>query len=249
MPAVHTGTVTALLFDVHIPEHSTPAVKAALEVISYVKPQRIVYGGDILDCPQISSFVQNPITASRIENDRDELALFLDTVKKRAPQAEQIWLDGNHEDRWRKYLATRAPELAGLKELRPENFFGLKERGIKWHPYGAKVMIDGVLATHGNVVRKFAGYTGKAMFEKYRTSGVSGHVHRGAIYRERSYSGDGFWMEVPCLCDLDPEYINDVANWQQGMGLLYHKRGWKTARPELVSIVDGQAMMGGRCFG
>ena len=106
-----------------------------------------------------------------------------------------------------------------------------------------------MLVKHGSVVRKFAGYTAKAEFEKNGCSGVSAHTHRLATYRQSNESGDYIWVESGCLCKLDAEYLNgETANWQQGFSIGYFKEGSNRYLLETVPIINNKAMYGGQEF-
>ena len=140
--------------------------------------------------------------------------------KEAAPHAEFKYIIGNHEDRLRKYL-WRHPELFGLEALRIENLLDLKSFGIEWNEkeavYGIEVD-EKLVIRHGNIARKWSGWSGKAELEKekFAISVLTGHVHRGGLVTVRTRNGLVHAQEGYCLCELEPEYMNN-PDWHQGI--------------------------------
>jgi len=83
---------------------------------------------------------------------------------------------------------------------------------------------NGFLFKHGDITRKFSGYTSRGEFERENTSGVSGHTHRLGAYYTTKRSGRYIWVESGCLCSLSPDYIQGVPDWQHGISLVVFKK-------------------------
>lgn len=114
--------------------------------------------------------------------------------------------------RLERYLK-KHPELYSLDALKLPNLLGLDKFNIEYKDKGFK--LGSLKIIHGTIVRKYSGYTARAEMEKHDCSGISGHVHRLAIYYKRTPTRDLMWAESGCLCDLNPEYI-DCPSWTQG---------------------------------
>lgn len=87
------------------------------------------------------------------------------------------------------------------------------------------------------MVRKFSGYTARGELEKHDSSGISGHTHRGGVYYYKTPERYLAWFESFCLCDLNPEYVQE-PNWQQGFLYGYVEKDSFAVTP--IPIVDGK---------
>ena len=136
--------------------------------------------------------------------------------------------------RLERYLK-KHPELYSLDALKLPNLLDLKKYNIEYSDKGIK--LGSLKIIHGTIVRKFSGYTARAEMEKNDCSGISGHTHRLAVYYKRTPSRDLMWAESGCLCDLNPEYI-DNPSWNQGFLYGYVEKDSFSIMP--VPIVDGK---------
>lgn len=231
--------LSVILHDAHVPFHDLSAIHAAIETIHFLKPDNLIILGDWYDCYQISKFTKNPTRAMEFQADLDAGAELLSAAGRHVRNKK--FQSGNHEDRIRKWSWDH-PETASLKALAPTELFKLDELGFEYYPYDTPVPFSPFFTlTHGNIVRKFAGYTAKAMLEMYNTSGYSGHTHRaGMFHRTTPGLGKQTWAEGGCLCNLEPEYLH-VADWQQGFGLIYSEGSRHYVH--LVPVTDGQAFL------
>jgi len=100
------------------------------------------------------------------------------------------------------------------------------------------------LFKHGDLVRKFASYTAKGEFDKEGMSGASGHSHRLGQHYVRKRGGFYTWLESGCLCDLNPEYIEGTADWQQGLSLVTFRENSNHFTATLIPIVDREILWG-----
>jgi len=234
--------------DIHAPFHDEKALKILYNFMDWFKPEVVFIMGDLLDCYAISRFTKDPEGALHFQEEIDSAISILKDIRSHAKKAEMYYIRGNHEARVQKFLWNNAKELSKLHVLEVASLLNLKRLNIEYVEKGM-MMYKGVMIKHGSVVRKYAGYTAKAEFEKNGCSGVSAHTHRAAIYMHTNAGGDYKWMECGCLCSLDQEYMEgDTANWQQGFGIGYFHRKTKRYQLELVNIIDGKAMYSGKEF-
>lgn len=206
------------LGDLHIPYEDSDAIKLAFKFISDYKPSKIVLGGDIIDFYSISHFQRNPNRVDNLQSEIDKTVLYLTRLRKIAPQAEIIYMRGNHEDRLRKFLWA-TPELSSLRSMHVEELLHLQDLDIKYTDELIHQDKD-IIYSHKGIVRAHSAYTAKALLDKVgSTNVVHFHTHRSGVHRKSDAAGIHTAMESGCLCKLDPEYVknNDViANWQQG---------------------------------
>ena len=204
--------------DAHVPFHDKVVFRLFINFIKKLQPKTLYIAGDWADCYSISRFDKDPsrVLAFSLINEANEVYNTLVDIRNAVPNTRIIYIDGNHEKRLIKYL-WKHPELTGFTCI--EKLFNLKEVGIQHEESG--VWSGKFYITHGSVVRKHAGYTAKAEQEKNGCSGISGHTHRDGKYTIRNRSGHFVWFENYCLCDLDAEYIDGIANWTHGWSILH----------------------------
>ena len=106
----------AIMSDVHVPFHDPIAVECALQVIRDEKPATIYLNGDIVDFYMVSDFSKDPKRGISLQEEVDQTVDFLDTVRRAAPKARIVYIQGNHEDRLRRYLWKHS-EIASLRSL------------------------------------------------------------------------------------------------------------------------------------
>jgi hypothetical protein len=220
---------------------------AVLDFVRDFKPDQINLLGDIADFYDISRFDKNPnrriVLGKEIEFTRD---VILAELRRAAPKSRIIWVEGNHENRLQRYLWSRAPELASLPGMDMRELFRLRDLKITYTQQSLEV--GDIQMTHGHMARKHSGWTAKAMMDEYGTSVIHNHTHRlGAIYKT-DRGGEYVAFENGCLCNLNPEYINGVPNWQHGFSV-----GWVLPHGrfhfEQITILDGRFVYGGKFFG
>lgn len=203
--------------DIHIPFHDIAVVDWAINFIEFLNPHEIVLNGDVVDCYTISAFDRNPLTSSTLLDEIDEARRLMERLEW---IPIKWWLGGNHEDRLRRYIWRKAPELGVLPELEFPSLFKLKDHGFKWRNYGEIHKVGKLHVTHGNIARKHSGETARAHFEQFGKSVLVGHTHRlGAFYKTR-LGRPYVAFENGCLCRLDPEYLNS-PDWQQGLSVVH----------------------------
>lgn len=235
--------------DIHAPFQDESAIRATISFIKYWKPTELIFMGDVVDFYAISRFIRNPDRANKLQEELDVAHTILKRFCLAAPKAKKTFLKGNHEYRLQKYLWSNAPELSNLRSLTVPEQLHLNDLGIEYIENG-KITRNGTVIKHGNVVRKFAGYSAKGEFENCGISGVSAHTHRLGQYFHTHEGGMFTWIECGCLCDMNAEYMEGkVANWQHGFGIGFYKNSGSTRfNVGLVPIAKKKAMWGGMEF-
>lgn len=236
---------SVFLSDIHIPHQDKKAVAVSLKLIEDLQPSHIFLNGDIIDMYQCSRYSKNPSRALEIQEDLDELTNFFGQLREVAPKAKITYLEGNHENRIIRYLYDH-PEIAKLKSLQPKNLLGLEDFDIEWIPASKTHLYHGTVITHGDVVRSSSGQSAKGQYDKYGTSGISGHTHRAGVYYHSDFSGDSFWVESGCLCELNPEYVTGKPNWQQALAVGSYSKEIGKLKIELIQITNGKLVYSGK---
>lgn len=238
--------LTVFLSDLHVPYHDRATLDAVFTFIREVRPSHVYLNGDVCDAYQLSRYDKDPNRLLGIQDDLDALDRMLTDLRSAAPDAEIIWTEGNHENRLLRYL-NQHPEIANLTALRPENLFGVEKHRLRWIPQAVTHQHHGFVVTHGSVVRRYSSYSAKGQFERYNTSGISGHTHRVGMYRHRSFDSDHVWYEQGCLCELNPTYVIGTPDWHQGFGVgQFLGRRFQVS---IVQVVEHRFLWDGQLYG
>lgn len=224
------------LGDWHHPYHDEAAVELALAFTAWFKPHAVFILGDFLDFYEVSRFDKDPARLLDLQDDLDQGKRTLRRLRKAAPDAKIRYLDGNHEHRLVKYVWEH-PEISPLDCLKLPSLLGLAELGISHHGYHEQLRWHGLLVEHGNRANKLSAYTARAMLEARGVSGVSGHTHRLGTHYRTDFAGQRVWAENGCLCNLRPEYVIGLPDWQHGFSVARAVRGKDRFILESVPIV------------
>lgn len=215
-----------VLNDIQIPFEDKRALNLVLGFTNDLKPHGVILNGDIVDCYSISDFDRSPLSKATLQK---EITGAQRLMAKLARIPNKLWIGGNHEDRLRRYVWKNPKLLGSMDEGTRERVvaamdfpevFGLGEHGFSWLPYGGTFNLGKLLVTHGSIVSRHSGQTARAHMDKYGTSVLVGHTHRGGVYYKRDVRGVHAGYENFCLCGLNPEYTQN-PNWQQGFSVVH----------------------------
>lgn len=239
--------VAAVLQDFHIPFQDQRIVREVELFLAVQKPGLVLYPGDVADFYLLSKFDKNPEREEHLQHELDMVAAMFKRHRAILPNARMVFEPGNHEDRLRRYLWSKATALASLRCLKIEELMGLTENGVEFIEKDEGITInDNFTVTHSEIIRAHSGWTAKGMSEKHGGSGMHGHSHRLGSFYKTNRSGVYGWWENGCLCDLNPDYLVH-PNWQQGFSLVTfnHGRFWV----EQMQIIHRKFMYGGIVYG
>lgn len=238
--------------DLHFPHHHEGAFEVFLGLADRIQPDEIVIDGDCFDFAQIGRYVRDPAHYVPLQKDiemcRENV---LGRIPAAAPNAVRRFIVGNHEEgRWKNYLFTRCPEIAGLPCLTMEAVLGLTELGWIWQPYEYWVT-DQLIIYHGDRHTSALG-GGSAMSARKEAidmgcSGVTGHTHHAGEFRRRDRMGYRVWYEIGCLCDYKKMQAAGVTqkktptkaeDWHLNCTLIRYRPGHSAFRVELIPIIE-----------
>lgn len=237
--------------DFQIPFHSARAVSSWLQFLRAHEQSitLVVLNGDILDFPYLSlKFIRDPATRLRMKYDIAAFELLKLHINEAVPNAQKVYIMGNHEERWTNYVRDRADEMAWLLDgdLSLSRLLGIsKDR--HWRlisPYGEGLDWHGLFITHGTHTNPHSGYAARAEYIAAGTSGISGHTQRGGVHFHSDRSGAHAWYEGFCLCNIDsregqlpPHHISvGIRNQQQGFLVAEWIKDKRLVRGELWNI-------------
>lgn len=250
---------SAMLYgDSQFPFQDDDALSIVHQITQDLKPDTIVYMGDGVDCYSVSDYDRDPHRRFNIQDEINQLRRHIAMVRITNPQAQIHYLEGNHEDRLRRLLwrlKGPAAELLNLdvvkRELTWPRLLGLDELGISFYKYDGNQAHASILPKftliHGNLVRKFGGYTARGEMEKYGTSGASGHCHRLGLTAHAKLDGSYIWAETGCTCKLNAEYSQN-PDWQHGCVVATFDTETGAPSLEPVYIYNGLAVWRGNIY-
>lgn len=225
--------------DPHIPDNNADVTQILFNFARWFQPDVCFIMGDVLDCYTLSKYAKNPLHEFTVQDELDlAAAFFQDIVNAVGKKCQLYWLLGNHEARFKKYIWTKAPELASLRVLNFKTLMGIDEDVIIV-PYNKGVNYRGRHVEHGKVVAAKSGYTAHRLIEKKMISGCNGHTHRMSHVFKRCEGGEFDWVELGTLQKKSVEYTDgEEPNWQYGFGVSYWHPNFKLPKMELVHIDD-----------
>ena len=214
--------------DTQIPFQDHKTLRAVHKFWDDFQPDLEVYNGDIIDFYSISSFDKNPTRAFKLQDELDDTYEWLFSRAEANPNARRIFIEGNHEDRLRRFLWKEAAELSSLRVLTFEELMRFEELGMEDLTYMSVLDFLGFRIQHG--WKASGGSTpwpinvGRFMAQKEGSSGLCGHTHRASIYCWTTSRGSHSYVENGCLCRFDLEFA-PFPNWQQAFSYGEVKNG------------------------
>lgn len=210
-----------LIPDCHHPFQDKRALRAVIKYIRLTQPHEVCILGDYLDCLAPARWSKGLAAefAAGLDKEAEEGRATLAWLRA-VYGGEITFLEGNHEARIRKYVASVAPALAGIVRMVPEllDFEGFDVRP-KEQPYR---IAPNTVAIHGDLLSKDAGKSAWKEMTRHGRNVVQGHSHRLGLMFETT-DRTRFALECGWLGDVKRAgYLSfkGIANWQQGFGEL-----------------------------
>ena len=171
----------------------------------------------MIDFYGISDFVKNPSRRFKLQDELDLAFEWLYNRKEANPDARRVFIEGNHEDRLRRYLWKYAKELSGLRALEFEQLMRFDELEIEDLAYMSVLDFLGCRIEHGYLTSASKAYpvnVSRGMAVATGSSGICGHTHRFSQYAFTDTRGTHSYIENGCTCLFNLEYA-PFPNWQQ----------------------------------
>jgi predicted phosphodiesterase len=208
-----------VLSDIHIPFHDPQAIGAVVKFGKKYRPDTIILNGDTCDFFTLSRFLKNP-TVTQLKTEIDSTRSFLGWLRAQFPKARIIFKEGNHDERFAKYVWAQAPLLSGLPKidlktilLESANPIG----GIEWIGDQGKIKAGHLTILHGHELGRGSiappVNPARGFFLKGLECILAGHLHRDSHHPETTMNGRliSCWS-TGCLCGLYPDYAK-VNKW------------------------------------
>lgn len=249
---------TLVIPDIQYPYHDALMLKKVISVARDIQPDQIVQIGDAIDFPQVSRWSKG--TAGEFTDDLQEHVdgwrKTLEDVRQACPEAEILWVEGNHDLRIQDFLKKYAAPVSALRVLEMPALFGLDELSIKYTRGPVRIATN-VYAVHGH---ESGGYAASPsawdlkFVKRYGSdkSFVFGHTHQPFLLT-RAFGYEGrvsprFTMNVGSIMDpVKATYVKDGAvSWTMSFAVI-HDDG-KRVYPELILATDRGFIYQGRKY-
>lgn len=225
-----------VLSDIHIPCHDKRTIEKFVEECQQRSVKGILLNGDVLDMCQISDHIKDP-TAPGMKEEIEKGRAFLAWLRSKFPQARIIYKEGNHDDRLKRFLAQRAPEIYDLDDIFLPNLLRVNDVGAEWVGDKRVIHLGKLPVIHGH---EYSGGGGvmPARWFYLRTGGsvLGGHFHQSSFYPFRTIKDEevGCWS-TGCACYLSPAY-RPLNQWNHGWAMveLYQGGGYYVQNRRLL---------------
>lgn len=236
----------------------------------------VVMQGDNAD---FAEFGKYPIQVGYTGNTQmtiDRIGAEIATVRTITPDADGIYLPGNHEARLEKVLVDRIPSLIGISKAGDDQpvlgldylcrFDEYNFQYIDGYPTNEFWANEGLQFIHGSTVKSARGATAATMLSKGH-SVVFGHIHRQelvwGVRTSRNGSENIFAGSAGTACKLTGEVPSfrggttskggpatkaSLEDWQQGLMVIYYEKDGTKSWPEMVTVHNGEAIFRGKRY-
>lgn len=234
--------------------HDDQAIELAYSLIKAVRPSKVILVGDNLDLPDFSTkYVVTPAFQQTTQETINWTTRFCAQLRALAPEAEIVWLSGNHEERMPKWLAMNARAAFGLRrgllsDEIPERWpvlsvpylCRMEEFGIDYRPGypAANVWItDRLKVIHGDKV-KSNGSTAHMYLSREKVSVIYGHIHRREWAETTREDHDGSHTIMAASPGCLAKINGAVPSFHQGLDLdgrpIVRHENWQQG----IAVVD-----------
>lgn len=237
--AVDTQGAVGVLCDIHIPYHDKSVIQKCLDECRRRSAKAIFLNGDVLDCYQVSDFVRErskPRMVEEIEKGRQLLAY----IRAMFPHARIIYKEGNHDERLKRYIASRAPDLDDIPDIYLPSLLRAEQFGVEWVADKRIVMVGKLPVIHGHEYQGAGGVMpARWLYLRTGDTALTGHFHQPSNYTFRTIKDRevGMWS-VGCACHLKPAY-RPLNQWSHGYAMVEVSQGGAYAVENRRILKDG----------
>lgn len=213
----------------------TLAWKSFCKLAKSLEPEYVVLNGDTLDGATISR--HDPIaweSRPSLKEELEAVADRLEEIRKASPNSKKLKTAGNHDTRFDRRLAMRAPEFRDVEGFSlQEHFPGWKMSwSIMVNEQTSPLMIKH--AFRGGI---------HAIYNNTLHAGISictGHLHAQLVRPFTDYRGTRYGIDSGTLADVSgPQFeyaLDNPLNWRSGFAVLTFDKKGNLLPPELCEV-------------
>ncbi len=252
------------------PTHDERAIDIALAMCKDINPDKVVLVGDNLDLPELGKYRVSPVFQQTTQASINAATEICAKLRASSPNAEIVWVAGNHEERLTNFMMDNALAAFGIRQgqkpdswpvLSVPHLCNLDDFDVQYlpgYPASCVWINEHIKVIHGDLVRS-GGSTAHAYLKREKVSVIYGHIHRRewAEMTREDYDGpktvtalspgclariDGAVPSVKGGTDLDGRPLTKHENWQQGLAVVDYEEGDGKFNIEMITIRDGWAL-------
>lgn len=250
-----------------VPFHDRKNLDLSIKLTKETNPDLIVILGDMLDLAEWSlKFQRKPEMFFTTQSTLIELHWWLAQLRKAAPHAKIVYLEGNHEERIMRaivenmksaYMLKAADDVRGDPMLSVPNMLGLDSLDIEYlggYPDNEYWINDNLVCIHGDKVSSVPGKTAGNMVDDARASVIMGHSHRLEMASKTIYArkGDITYRAVSlgCMAKIGGKTpgTKEKQNWQNALGVVKYKEGNDIFEIYPLFVQHGKMIWNGKVF-
>lgn len=222
-PFVISQSNILIISDLHFPYQHNEAITLALNYGKEKNVNCILINGDLIDFATISRH-EKDFRARSVAEEFEYVREFLRGLRSQFPNTRIIFKEGNHDERWEKWLFLKAPEIFDDPEFTLESRLKLGELKIEIVKNKRPIKIGKLTVLHGH---ELAGGSGgvnpaRATFLKTLNNVIVGHYHKTSQHTESTMNGDVISVESQgCLCGMNPLWM-PINKWNLGFSHVEH---------------------------
>jgi predicted phosphodiesterase len=194
--------------DFHLPNHRREPINAMIKYAQENNIKKLMIGGDLLDNTPFTRWMREPLDKGDVRRWFDMAKEFLRYLKTFFD--EIIWIEGNHDFWYKRYLMQKAPELFGDPYFELEQRLDLNTIGIKFITQNYLVKAGKLNIHHGHITFRGGGSYANAarmLYMKTKSNMLCGHVHVESSHTEPDINDEiCTTFTVGAMCTLRPEY-------------------------------------------
>lgn len=225
------------LADQHAPYHNRAAHQAVLNFLQAEQPKLIVNLGDVGDWSMISRHRTHPRFMALANETTDAVARIFYDQRTACPDADIIFIPGNHDARLLYAIQDFKPELYGVRpgqlptetippadSLNFNTLYRLDDLGIKLIDEDWKLasypVVPELTARHGYLT---GNNSERKLLETHGRSQVHGHDHRGSVIYRTKHDPLDIRVVMSCgtLAEVKPDGLGyqPDPDWTPGIGV------------------------------
>jgi predicted phosphodiesterase len=229
-----------ILSDLHFPYQDNKAIQLAINYGKEKKVNCILINGDLIDFAKISRH-ETDWRHRSVSVEFEAVRQFLTELRKHFPNAKIIFKEGNHDERWEKWLFLKAPEIFDDSEFKLETRLRLGELHIDIVKDKLPVKIGKLNVLHGHELQGGGGVNpARATFLKTIDNVLIGHCHRTSQHTEPTFGGNVIvTTSQGCLCGMYPMFAR-VNKWNLGFSFVELDIKTGNYRLDNLKIINNQ---------
>lgn len=217
------GSVRALILsDIHCPYHDADAINLAVADGVKSAVNMVILNGDIFDGLGISRWENDPREAD-MGKEVTATRELLDFLRQSFPKCRFVWKDGNHDERYIKYLRANAPQYLNIDSFDLGSVLQFAKHRIEYVTNKRPIRLGKLNLLHGHEYpNSFVGPVNPArgLFLRAKDCVMAGHWHQTSEHAESTLGGRSIacWS-TGCLCELHPPYM-PLNKWNHGYAIV-----------------------------